>query len=143
MEDTKAIQETFRRFGEEGVHLSIDDFGTGYSSLSYLRRLPAAELKIDSSFVMDLESSSDARAVVDAVVRLAHALGLKVVAEGVENQRQQDILVELGCDELQGYHFSKPISARALLLWAMDDQAATAVFKPSLFGETEVNTLAD
>ena len=95
MEDTKTTQATFRRLGELGTHLSIDDFGTGYSSLAYLRKLPAEELKIDRSFVMDLEHSADARAVVDAVIKLAHALGLKVVAEGVENQRQQQVLVEL------------------------------------------------
>ncbi|CAN5244528.1 hypothetical protein BH11PSE9_BH11PSE9_39260 [soil metagenome] len=102
MEDTIATQETFRRLGELGAHLSIDDFGTGYSSLSYLRQLPAEELKIDASFVKDIENSADARAVVDAVVKLSHALGLKVVAEGVENTRKQEILVEMGCDELQG-----------------------------------------
>ena len=136
MEDTGATQETFRRLGELGTHLSIDDFGTGYSSLSYLRQLPAEELKIDASFVKDVDSSADARAVVDAVVKLAHALGLKVVAEGVETLRQHKILVELGCDELQGYLFAKPMSARALLLWAMDDRSTSAVFRNSLFGET-------
>jgi diguanylate cyclase (GGDEF)-like protein len=136
MEDTGATQETFRRLGELGAHLSIDDFGTGYSSLSYLRKLPAEELKIDASFIKDLDHSPDARAVVDAVVKLAHALGLKVVAEGVENPRQQKILVELGCDELQGFLFAKPMSARALLLWAMDDRKASAAFRDSLFGET-------
>ena len=67
---------------------------------------------------MDLEHSADARAVVDAVIKLAHALGLKVVAEGVENQRQQQVLVQMGCDELQGFLFAKPMSARALMLWA-------------------------
>ncbi|MEO5695556.1 MAG: EAL domain-containing protein [Burkholderiaceae bacterium] len=136
MEDTGATQETFRRLGELGAHLSIDDFGTGYSSLSYLRRLPAEELKIDRSFVNDLDNSADARAVVDAVVKLAHALGLKVVAEGVETPRQQKILTELGCDELQGFLFAKPMSARALLLWAMDDRSESAAFRDSLFGET-------
>jgi diguanylate cyclase len=140
MEDTGATQETFRRLGEMGAHLSIDDFGTGYSSLAYLRKLPAEELKIDASFVKDLDSSPDARAVVDAVVKLAHALGLKVVAEGVESTRQQKILVELGCDELQGFLFAKPMTARALLLWAMDDRAASAVFRDSLFGETREAT---
>ncbi|HEY4958643.1 MAG TPA: bifunctional diguanylate cyclase/phosphodiesterase, partial [Caldimonas sp.] len=137
MEDTKTTQTTFRRLGELGTHLSIDDFGTGYSSLSYLRKLPAEELKIDRSFIMDLEHSADARAVVDAVIKLAHALGLKVVAEGVENQRQQQVLVQMGCDELQGFLFAKPMSARALMLWAVNDRSEGAsVFKPSLFDET-------
>jgi diguanylate cyclase len=140
MEDTLATQETFRRLGELGAHLSIDDFGTGYSSLSYLRQLPAQELKIDMSFVKDIESGDDARAVVDAVVKLAHALGLKVVAEGVENTRQQQILVELGCDELQGYLFAKPMSARALLLWAIGDRSESVAFRDSLFGETRATT---
>ena len=136
MEDTKATQAAVRRLGEAGVHLSIDDFGTGYSSLAYLRKLPAEELKIDHSFVQDVERSADARSVVDAVVKLAHALGLRVVAEGVENERQQQILVEMGCDELQGYMFAKPMSASALLLWAMDDKHRAVSFSPSLFGET-------
>jgi diguanylate cyclase (GGDEF)-like protein len=136
MEDTKTTQTTFRRLGELGTHLSIDDFGTGYSSLAYLRKLPAEELKIDRSFIMDLEHSADARAVVDAVIKLAHALGLKVVAEGVENQRQQAVLAQMQCDELQGFLFAKPMSARALLLWAMNDRQESAVFKPSLFDET-------
>ncbi len=136
MEDTRATQVTFQRLGEAGVHLSIDDFGTGYSSLGYLRKLPAEELKIDRSFVMDIETSADARAVVDAVIHLAHALGLKVVAEGVETERQRDVLIQMGCDELQGYLFAKPMSARALLLWASDDREREVAFKPSLFGET-------
>jgi len=136
MEDTGTTQETFRRLGELGAHLSIDDFGTGYSSLSYLRQLPAEELKIDMSFVKDVDRSADARAVVDAVVKLAHALGLKVVAEGVETPRQQQALVELGCDELQGYLFAKPMTGRALLLWALADRSKLAEFRDSLFGET-------
>ena len=140
MEDTRATQTTFRRLGEAGVHLSIDDFGTGYSSLAYLRKLPAEELKIDRSFVMDIVTSTDARAVVDAVIRLAHALGLKVVAEGVEQVQQRDILVQMGCDELQGYLFAKPMSARSLLLWASDDQQREAAFNASLFGETRPAT---
>ncbi len=139
MEDTKATQDTFRRLGQLGIHVSIDDFGTGYSSLAYLRRLPAQELKIDRSFIVDLENSADARAVVDAVVKLAHALGLKVVAEGVESPRQQEILAQLGCDELQGFLFAKPMSARALLIWALSDRSEdTAAFKASLFGDTSV-----
>jgi diguanylate cyclase (GGDEF)-like protein len=136
MEDTRTTQAAFKALGRAGIHLSIDDFGTGYSSLSYLRQLPAEELKIDRSFVLDLASSADARAIVDAVVRLAHALGLKVVAEGVENERQREILMQLGCDELQGFIFAKPMSARALLLWAIDDKSSANEFRPSLFDET-------
>jgi diguanylate cyclase (GGDEF)-like protein len=142
MEDTKTTQTTFRRLGELGTHLSIDDFGTGYSSLAYLRKLPAEELKIDRSFIMDLEHSADARAVVDAVIKLAHALGLKVVAEGVENQRQQQILEEMQCDELQGFLFARPMSGRALLLWAINDRSESAAFKPSLFDETRASERA-
>lgn len=136
MEDTRATQETFRRLGELGTHLSIDDFGTGYSSLAYLRKLPASELKIDRSMVMDIETSADARAIVNGVVQMAHALSLKVVAEGVENQRQQQVLVAMGCDELQGYLFARPMSARALLLWALGANGDAPRFKASLFGET-------
>jgi diguanylate cyclase len=136
MEDTRTTQAAFKALGKAGIHLSIDDFGTGYSSLSYLRQLPAEELKIDRSFVLDLATSADARAIVDAVVRLAHALGLKVVAEGVENEKQREILLQLGCDELQGFIFAKPMSARALLLWAIDDRPSATEFRASLFEET-------
>ncbi len=117
MQDINATQRTLDELGRIGVYLAIDDFGTGYSSLSYLRQLPARQLKIDRSFINDLEASSDARAVVDAVVRLAHALGLRVVAEGVETSAQRDILLKLGCDELQGYFFAHPMSAEKLVEW--------------------------
>ncbi len=136
MENTQAIQDTFKRLGELGVHLSIDDFGTGYSSLSYLRQLPAKELKVDRAFIIDICGSEDARAVVDAVIKLAHALGLRVVAEGVETQGQQAILCAMGCDELQGYLFARPMSAQAILLWAIDDKQAAPAFRASLFGDT-------
>jgi EAL domain-containing protein (putative c-di-GMP-specific phosphodiesterase class I) len=141
MEDTQVTHRTFDRLGQAGIHLSIDDFGTGYSSLSYLRRLPATELKIDRSFTMDLETSEDARAIVDAVLKLAHAIGLKVVAEGVETLRQRDILLQLGCDEFQGYLFARPMSARALLLWAVDDKSAKKAFRPSLFAESDMSSV--
>ncbi|MES2956555.1 MAG: EAL domain-containing protein [Pseudomonadota bacterium] len=115
MEDTQATQRVVEQFIALGIRLSIDDFGTGYSSLAYLRRLRAHEVKIDRSFVADLEASADARAVVDAVVRLSHALGLQVVAEGVETVEQRDVLVGLGCDELQGYYFARPMAPQALI----------------------------
>ena len=117
MEDFKATQRAIEGLARIGVFLSIDDFGTGYSSLSYLRQLPARQLKIDSSFVADLETSGDARAVVDAVIRLSHALGLRVVAEGVETKGQSEILVAMGCDELQGFFFARPMPAATLLQW--------------------------
>jgi EAL domain-containing protein (putative c-di-GMP-specific phosphodiesterase class I) len=127
MEDIKATQRAFDGLERIGVYLSIDDFGTGYSSLSYLRQLPARQLKIDRSFINDLESSSDARAVVDAVVRLAHALGLKVVAEGVETGGQRDILKGLGCDELQGFFYARPMPASTLLDWTNGNKPHGAV----------------
>lgn len=137
MQDAEATVKIFKGLAAVGVHISIDDFGTGYSSLSYLRKLPAEELKIDRSFVQDLEVSADARAVVDAVVKLAKALGLKVVAEGVETEAQNQILRGLGCDELQGYLFAKPMSAKALAVWAMNDAGPRSLaFRASLFKPT-------
>ena len=117
MEDIRATHRTFEGLAAVGVFLSIDDFGTGYSSLSQLRRLPARQVKIDRSFVQDLESKEDSRAVVDAVIRLAHALGLSVVAEGVENEIQRDILLTMGCDELQGFLYSRALPASQLFDW--------------------------
>jgi diguanylate cyclase len=126
MGDVKATQAAFSGLAHIGVLLSIDDFGTGYSSLSYLRRLPARQLKIDRSFVMDLETSSDARAIVSAVVHLAHGLGLGVVAEGVETAGQRDVLTGLDCDELQGFLFAKPMRAHEVLPWIAARSAEAA-----------------
>ncbi len=124
MVDVEATQRVFEQMREIGVFLSIDDFGTGYSSLSHLRQLPARQLKIDRSFVTDLESNNDARAVVDAVIHLAHSLDLKVVAEGVETVGQQAILTKLHCDELQGYLFGRPMSVTALGEWLTQHDGA-------------------
>jgi diguanylate cyclase (GGDEF)-like protein len=142
MEDAEGTMRIFEKLAAVGVHISIDDFGTGYSSLAYLRKLPAGELKIDRGFVLDLETSADARAVVDAVVKLAQALGLKVVAEGVETEGQAHVLRSLGCDELQGFLYAKPMSAKALALWAMNDDGPRSIeFRASLFQETQPTSL--
>lgn len=97
---------------DAGVKASIDDFGTGYSSLLYLKRLPACELKIDRAFVKELSRDGDDATIVSAIVALAKTLNLRVVAEGVETQAQQEFLTELGCNTLQGYLLGKPISAQ-------------------------------
>jgi EAL domain-containing protein (putative c-di-GMP-specific phosphodiesterase class I) len=92
-----------------GVTIAIDDFGTGFSSLGYLSKLPVDTLKIDRSFVTDVTAAPEGRALVSTIINLAHALKLKVVAEGVETEEQSRLLQLLKCDEMQGYLFSKPL----------------------------------
>jgi len=111
LQDMDAAMNTLHELKALGVHLSIDDFGTGYSSLSYLKRLPVDRLKIDRSFVGDVVRDADAAAIVKAIIQLGHTLQLEVTAEGVETGGQYDFLKESGCDEAQGYLFSKPIVA--------------------------------
>ena len=120
MEDPQSSLRVFERLAQLGVQLAIDDFGTGYSSLSYLSKLPASQLKIDRCFVQDVDRDVDARAIVSAVIKLSHALGLTVVAEGVETRSQLDILRRLGCDELQGFLFARPMPARQLRGWLQE-----------------------
>lgn len=86
-----------------GIKFLIDDFGTGYSSLIYLRKLPISGVKIDKSFISELMFSKESRAIVEGIILMAHKLGLKVVAEGIENNKQLEILKEIGCDFGQGY----------------------------------------
>ncbi|NVO07925.1 MAG: bifunctional diguanylate cyclase/phosphodiesterase, partial [Rhodoferax sp.] len=134
MEDTAATKLTFEKMRQAGFHVSIDDFGTGYSSLGSLRRLPAAELKIDRAFVMDLEESEEARSIAKSIIDMARALGLKVIAEGVETVGQSNLLVDMGCDELQGFLYSMPIAADELQKMAMNRHAGDGSdFRDSLF----------
>src|SRR5690606_10854276 len=102
--------QTIERLHAQGVHLSMDDFGTGYSSLSYLRRLPITELKLDSSFVADLEHEPTARALSAAILGIGTSLGLTVVAEGVETAAQKDILQAQGYRLAQGYRFGRTMA---------------------------------
>lgn len=111
MSDADASMTVLQQLSEMGVDLSIDDFGTGYSSLMYLKRLPANELKIDRGFVRDLEHDSDDVAIVSAIVALGRALGLRIVAEGVETDMQQSFLTQLGCNSLQGFLLGHPLPA--------------------------------
>jgi len=110
MQNEEEAGRTLRKLKEMGIRISIDDFGTGYSSLGYLKRFTLDALKIDRSFVKDLTSDADDRAITIAIIAMAHSLGLKVVAEGVETQQQLAFLRENGCDEVQGYLFSPPLS---------------------------------
>jgi len=102
--------EVLRDLTEMGLKLVIDDFGTGYSSLSYLRQFPFTKLKIDRSFISDVAVNPDDAAITNAIISMSKSLGLKVVAEGVEDLAQLSFLREHQCDEFQGYYFSRPLS---------------------------------
>jgi diguanylate cyclase (GGDEF)-like protein/PAS domain S-box-containing protein len=117
MDDAQKALEVLKRIREEGIDLSIDDFGTGYSSLSYLQRLPMQYLKIDQSFVREMLNSKESLMIVKSTIDLAHDLGKKVVAEGVETREHWEKLAELGCDIAQGYFIAKPMSVNSFLSW--------------------------
>lgn len=109
MEDVVSVGRLCEQLGELGLVLAIDDFGTGYSSMSYLKQLPVQKLKIDRSFVADLEHSVESRQIVPAIIMMGRALNVSITAEGVENTYQEQFLRDHSCDEMQGYHYSKPI----------------------------------
>jgi len=109
--DSASTITSLTSFREMGIRVSLDDFGTGYSSLSYLRNLPIDTLKIDQSFVRSLTTDPSGAAITAAIIAMAHILGLKVIAEGVETELQLAFLKERHCDEFQGYLFGKPMPA--------------------------------
>jgi EAL domain-containing protein (putative c-di-GMP-specific phosphodiesterase class I) len=128
MIDPALALQVLNRLAALGVCLSIDDFGTGYSSLGYLQKLPVRELKIDKSFVLSMASSDPDAAIVSLTTDLGARLGLRVVAEGVEDRQTLDELTRLGCDQAQGYLISRPQPAQQIASWLQDN--------PTLFAES-------
>jgi len=132
MEDPAHAQKVLQRLSTLGIHLSIDDYGTGYSSLSYIVQLPVDELKIDRSFVMHMATDKQTSTIVRSTIELGHSLGLKVVAEGVEDEAGMKLLQQLGCDQAQGYFISKPVSAAQLEVWLLKRRADEAAAPTAL-----------
>ncbi len=124
MEDRERAVSVLRRLRDAGVGIAIDDYGTGYSSLAYLAELPVTELKLDRAFVGTMVDSPRNSAIVTSTLQLSHALGLVLVAEGAEDQATVDALADLGCDQVQGYHLSRPLPPEQLLGWLSDRAAA-------------------
>ena len=120
MEDNEASRNMFANFARIGVRLAIDDFGTGHSSLAYLKRFNIDTLKLDRSFVSELPDDQDDVAIASAVIAMGHSMGIRIVAEGVETERQADFLRQLGCDEMQGYLLSRPLPAADLSDWLQE-----------------------
>lgn len=113
IDETINILKTLRK---KGISFAIDDFGTGYSSLSYLKRFPVDIIKIDRSFIRDIENDLNDRAIIRAIAVMAHELGVKVLAEGVENQEQLAFVKSHQCDYVQGYYYDKPMPLNELLI---------------------------
>lgn len=124
MEDPGSTIELLNRLRAIGLELSIDDFGTGYSSLSYLQRLPVSELKVDRSFVIDIDRMPTTQKLVKAIIEMGHSLGLSVIAEGIETAAERETLRQLGCDSMQGYFASKPLHGEGLQKWLASLPAA-------------------
>jgi len=121
MHNAERAVTLLRELKEMGIRIAIDDFGTGYSSLAYLKRFPIHSLKIDRSFVADVPRDASNTAITEAIMAMAHSLGLNVIAEGVETLEQLQFLQSHGCEEMQGYYFSRPLpvaEATAILMKA-------------------------
>lgn len=137
LENQQSILATVKDWKEHGIQLSLDDFGTGYSSLAYLKQFKVDKLKIDRSFIMNLTNHPEDRAIVKAIVQLAHGLSMRAIAEGVEEAATVDTLRALGCDELQGYWYSRPLAATALETWLSRAHPAASDPMGKVSGTTE------
>lgn len=120
-----SVSDVLKRIRDMGIDIFIDDFGTGYSSLSYLHKLPVSAIKIDKSFVSNMINSKSAENIVKSIIDLTHNLNLRVIAEGVENKETYDALLQLGCDEAQGYYISKPFPVEQLTAWSKNSKWAS------------------
>jgi EAL domain-containing protein (putative c-di-GMP-specific phosphodiesterase class I) len=116
-QESTRLMDTIARFRLKGIGISLDDFGTGYGSLCQLRMLPFTELKIDRSFVSDLPTSRDSRAITRGLIQIAHELGLEVTAEGVEDEETLAALAAFGCDRAQGFHIARPMAGDLIVPW--------------------------
>jgi EAL domain-containing protein (putative c-di-GMP-specific phosphodiesterase class I) len=130
-EEVDAADSILNSLREQGYELALDDFGTGYSSLSYLHRIRCSKIKIDRSFVRDMDRNEGARKLVKAIVDVAHAFGIRTVAEGVETERELDVLRSLGCDFAQGYLLGRPMAAAAFLQLISAEQARQSAGSPA------------
>jgi EAL domain-containing protein (putative c-di-GMP-specific phosphodiesterase class I) len=117
MIDRQRSHRVLTELRELGIRISIDDFGTGYSSLSYLKQVPADELKIDKSFVLNMLADKADRKIVEQTIALGHSFNLAVVAEGVEDERVSKELIAMGCDFAQGFHYARPLTPEKFVEW--------------------------
>ncbi|MBK8973516.1 MAG: EAL domain-containing protein [Hahellaceae bacterium] len=128
MSDAQKAIDLMTRFKENGLELSVDDYGIGQSSLSKLKQMPVSAIKIDKSFVFNLDKSESDRIIVKSTIELGHRFRLKVIAEGVETELALNTLKDMGCDYIQGYHLCRPMPASLFEQWLKDRQ------KPSITG---------
>jgi diguanylate cyclase len=125
MEEPTTSLRSLTQLRDMGIQLSIDDYGKGYSSLAYIQKLPVQELKVDGDFVMTMDTNPENAVIVQSTIDLGHKFGLTVVAEGVESEIQRMMLMEMGCDVVQGYWLSRPLAAENVEAWIRKSNSKT------------------